>query len=89
MALAIGAGINLPSIWCDRLLGRPVHRVDARVGVRFRSEEDDLRALRSLAKGRRIGPVLSGLLPHRHTAHALFAVRDPVPLAHEMRTLLR
>ena len=80
LALAVAAGANLPAIWVDLLLGRPVHVADYRVGVRFRAEEKDVRAIaRTLASGRVLEAV-HAMLPHRHTAHAAFSLRDPLPL---------
>lgn len=86
LALAIGAGANLPGVWCDLLLGRPPRAVRPRAGVRFRAEEDDLQALRAAARARRIGDVLSLLRPRRRTVHALFEARDPGPFVHLVRT---
>jgi hypothetical protein len=45
----------------------------ARAGVRYRVEEDDLRAIVALRDWR-------GLVPRRRTKHAVFAWDDPAPL---------
>jgi predicted ATP-grasp superfamily ATP-dependent carboligase len=87
IALAIAAGHNLLDEWTRLLLGERPSPSPYRVGVRLRLEDKDVRALAvSLARGRwREG--LGGMLPRRHTAHAIFAKRDPAPalgLMHEM-----
>jgi predicted ATP-grasp superfamily ATP-dependent carboligase len=80
LALAVAAGANLPAIWVDLVLGRDPHLPDYRVGVRFRAEEKDVRALaRELASGRP-AEALRGAVPRRDTAHAVFELRDPLPL---------
>lgn len=89
LALAIGAGANLPGVWCDLLLHRPPRAVQPRAGVRFRAEEDDLWALNAAARARNIGRVLSLLRPRPRTVHALFEARDPGPFAHLVRTAFR
>ena len=83
LALATAAGLNLPALWVDLLLGRRPKVNGYRVGVRFRHEERDLRALAwSLLKDdnqhRRSMP--QGLLPRRGTAHAIMSMRDPAPM---------
>lgn len=89
LALAPAAGLNLPAIWVDLLLGKRPKVDGYRIGVRFRHEERDLRALAwSLLAGsnqhsRRIP---RGLLPRRGTAHAVMSIRDPAPL---LTSLLR
>lgn len=81
LALATAAGLNLPGIWTDMLLGRRPDAVGYRVGVRFRQEEKDARALAKLllTSGER-GRALRGLLPRRDTTHAVFSLRDPMPV---------
>jgi predicted ATP-grasp superfamily ATP-dependent carboligase len=88
LSLAIGAGANLPAVWCDLLLGRPPRPVRTRPGVRFRAEEEDLRTLRALARTGAHAEVARALLPRRRTVHALFQARDPAPVLH-LRTLVR
>jgi biotin carboxylase len=80
MALAIAAGLNLPAIWADLVLGRDA-AVDGgyRAGVRFRAEERDVRALaEELRDGRRLHAITAAL-PRRGTAHAVLSLRDPAP----------
>jgi FAD-dependent urate hydroxylase len=53
MALAIGAGANLPAIWCEYLLGGCPKEVKARPGVEYRWTDADLRyGLSQLQAGR-------------------------------------
>jgi predicted ATP-grasp superfamily ATP-dependent carboligase len=81
LALAVAAGVNLPAIWVDLLLGREPSSIDGyRVGVRYRHEEHDPRSLLAALKKRRIRAVLHGALPHRCTTHAVFKREDPTPL---------
>ena len=89
MALAQGAGVNLPALWLDLLLGRAPVAVSARAGVRFRSEVDDLRALRTLTRTGRPAAALRGALPRAGTIHALHAPGDPGPLLREIAGLMR
>ena len=78
LSLAVAAGLNLPAIWASLLLGRQVEARGYRVGVRFRQEKGDPRAI--LAEVRR-GHLAAArdLLPRRRTVHALFSIRDPAP----------
>lgn len=78
LALAISAGLDLPTLWVELLRGRsPAVPSSYRVGVAYRSEENDLRALAR----RGPLPLLRGLLPRRRTTHAVFSLGDPAPLA--------
>jgi hypothetical protein len=80
MALAVAAGHNVPAIWADLLLGREPRVGEYRVGVRYRCEERDVRALLRYAAERRFGELLAGVLPRPRTTHAVFSLRDPAPL---------
>ncbi|MFY9579544.1 MAG: hypothetical protein WAQ33_09485 [Gaiellaceae bacterium] len=83
MSLAVRAGANLPSIWCDWLLGHDPVPVRARPEYRYRFEEADLRYLGwQLGRGR-VRAAASVLRPHRRTAHAFFQLNDPGPAAAE------
>ena len=90
LALATAAGLNLPQIWVDLLLGRRPKVGGYRIGVGFRQEEKDARALARLllTDGERQS-ALRGLLPRRGTAHAIFSLRDPMPLLTSMAKLIR
>lgn len=81
MALAIGAGCNLPAIWCRHVLGQPADGVAARAtaGVRYRWTDADLRhGLWQLRAGH---PAVAArvLSPRRHVVHAFARRGDPGP----------
>jgi predicted ATP-grasp superfamily ATP-dependent carboligase len=78
LTLAVAAGLNLPAIWTSLLLGLPVDAHGYRTGVRFRQEKGDPRAILCELRRGRIGAARD-ILPHRHTVHALFSIRDPRP----------
>lgn len=80
-ALAIKAGHNLPAIWTDLLLGREPRPGPYKIGVRYRVEEDDIRAILARRDWR-------GLIPHRDTVHGVFDPRDPMPSIESLRKLL-
>jgi predicted ATP-grasp superfamily ATP-dependent carboligase len=89
IGLAIAAGLNLPAIWTDLVLGRTPAVGDYRPGVAYRVEEDDPRALLWLwAHGQR-RQALRGALPRRRTAHAVFEPRDPLPATVTVSKLVR
>lgn len=79
LGLAVAAGLNLPAIWTDLLLGREPRIGAVRIGQGYRVEEDDLRALAVLFRSGRRGEALAALVPRRRTAHATLALRDPKP----------
>ena len=85
LALAVAAGLNLPAIWTDLLLGRPVHANGYRVGARYRSEERDAGALVAALSRRQWRTAASGLRPRRGTVHAIFSLRDPLPALNSLR----
>jgi predicted ATP-grasp superfamily ATP-dependent carboligase len=87
LALAIAAGLNLPAMWADLLLGRSPAVGDYRAGVRFRSEERELAALASAIGRGQWGLAGAILRPHRATTHAVASLRDPLPLVTLARRL--
>jgi predicted ATP-grasp superfamily ATP-dependent carboligase len=89
MALAVAAGLNLPAIWVELLLGgRPVP-AGYRPGVRFRSEERDAGAIAAAATSRDWSTALGALVPRRGTVHAVFSLRDPLPAVRSVRQLAK
>ncbi len=80
LALAVAAGLNLPVIWVDLLLGRRLDVGSYRVGARFRHEEKDVRALAWMLQKGEFRSALQGTIPRRGTTHAAFSLRDPMPL---------
>jgi predicted ATP-grasp superfamily ATP-dependent carboligase len=88
-ALAIAAGHNLPAIWTSLLLEGDADVGDYEVGVHYRYEEDDLRALLAELRDGNIVGALAGVLPRRRTVHAVFSLRDPLPALEVARKGLR
>lgn len=86
--LAVASGLNLPALWVALLRGHPVEDPGYRVGVRFRSEAEDLRALAAEFGRGSHRTAVAGLLPRARTVHALFSNRDPSPAASEVASLL-
>jgi ATP-grasp in the biosynthetic pathway with Ter operon len=80
LALAIGAGLNLPSIWVDLLLGREPRIGVYRTGIRYRAEVRELRALAAALSRGRIAAALEIARPRRRTVHSIFSLRDPAPI---------
>ena len=80
LALAVAAGLNLPAIWADLLLGKRPQIGAYKVGARFRSEERDLATLAAAIMARDWRTAFDVLRPRRRTAHALTSVSDPLPL---------
>ena len=76
VALSVAAGQNLPALLVS--LG---HAPAARIGIRLRVEEDDYRAIFRRREW-------AGLLPRRHTAHAVSSLRDPRPTGLTLRKLV-
>ena len=76
VALSIAAGQNVPALLVS---GGPAP--PARAGVRLRVEEDDYRAIFRERDW-------SGLLPRRHTAHAVLSRGDPGPALVTLRKLV-
>lgn len=89
LALAIGAGANLPATWADLVAGREPRIPHYRVGVTYRSEEKELQALVLALRRRDWATVVDCLRPRRATAHAAFARDDPLPLLGTLRRLAR
>jgi predicted ATP-grasp superfamily ATP-dependent carboligase len=80
LALAVAAGANLPAIWVSLLTRSHVETGPYRVGVRYRSEELDTRALLHLLLSGRPLAACTGLIPRRPTTHAVANLADPLPL---------
>jgi predicted ATP-grasp superfamily ATP-dependent carboligase len=84
MPLALQAGLNLPNIVCE--LGsedtRSSHPQRAKVGVRYRWIEGDVRSVIGSMRSGSTGATraLASLLPRAGTAHSLFAMNDPRPV---------
>jgi predicted ATP-grasp superfamily ATP-dependent carboligase len=79
MGLTIAAGTNVPAIWMQLLLGQTPDIRPYRVGVRFRNETRDPRAILNLARRGHTTQALAAALPRRHTTHPVLAASDPYP----------
>jgi predicted ATP-grasp superfamily ATP-dependent carboligase len=80
LALATRAGVNLPRIWCEWLLGSSPPFVMARPGVYYRWEDGEfLNVIRHLSRGR-LRDAARCIRPYRDTAYAATTLRDPLPL---------
>jgi predicted ATP-grasp superfamily ATP-dependent carboligase len=80
LALAVAAGMNLPAIWVELLLGREPLIRGYRLGVGYRSEERDIRAMLTALVHGRPAAASKVLIPRRGTVHAVFSLRDPLPI---------
>jgi predicted ATP-grasp superfamily ATP-dependent carboligase len=82
LGLARAAGVPLAAMWCRWLLGeRGKHVPPARVGVRYRWEDADLRHLAwGLGATSTRQAAFEVARPRRDTTHAYFELRDPAPL---------
>ena len=88
IALAIAAGVNLPAIWAELALGwRPAETVLARPGARFQGLLTDLRRARRERRGGLLRDVLDTAAYAPRAAHSCLSVRDPRPVAYELRRL--
>jgi predicted ATP-grasp superfamily ATP-dependent carboligase len=85
LALVVAAGLNLPTIWTNLLLGRPAGADGYRIGVRYRSEERDAGALATALFRGEWRTAARGLRPRPGTAHAIFSPRDPLPALTSLR----
>jgi predicted ATP-grasp superfamily ATP-dependent carboligase len=79
LSLALAAGQNLPAVWVDSLLGRPIEPTPYLPGVSFRNEVLDTCSLLAGARSARPRTLLRGLAA-RASSYAFFAVGDPMPL---------
>ncbi len=86
IGLAVAAGLNLPAIWVETLLGRSPRVDPYRVGVKFRSERD-VRSLTALFRSGARRAALAGLMPQRDTTHAIASLSDPRPGLRALRRL--
>ncbi len=79
LALASGAGVNLPAIWTRIALGEQPEPADARPAVYFRREDADLRNVLWHARAGRYRRAVGICRPRRNVVHAIFQARDPGP----------
>jgi hypothetical protein len=89
LALAMEAGLNLPGVWADLLLGRRPSVSGYRIGKRFRNEDKDLHSLARMLMDGELRHAFRGLVPRRGTTHAVFSIYDPMPLLTVAETLVK
>jgi predicted ATP-grasp superfamily ATP-dependent carboligase len=80
LSLTVAAGLNLPAIWVERLRGSRPQLGAYRIGARYRSEERDAGAIVTATLARRWREAAGALVPRPGTTHAVFSLRDPLPL---------
>jgi predicted ATP-grasp superfamily ATP-dependent carboligase len=86
---ATQAGMNLVAIWVDLLRGVvPIVPSSYRIGVRYRHDEGDPRALLRMLRQGQVMAALRGMLPERDAAIAVFSLRDPRPSLASLDRLL-
>lgn len=89
LALAIGAGVNLPAVWAAAATGREAVAGVARVGERYQWLTGDLQA-EIAGSGRPAPGGLFGVLRWAVGArHSVFKARDPLPAVWYLAHLLR
>lgn len=84
IALAVAAGVDLPTVWADSALGGPAAAPPAEVGVRYQWLYGDLR--RGWRAERTLVPPLRFA---RSAAHSVWELRDPLPALAYARQLGR
>jgi predicted ATP-grasp superfamily ATP-dependent carboligase len=89
LSLAVAAGLNLPALWVECLLGGTPACGGYRVGVRYRCEERDAAALIGAGIRGEWRTLAQGLRPHRDTVHAVCSLRDPLPALSVLRHVRR
>jgi len=87
MALALGAGLNLPALYVDQVLGAPDPEPVVRLGARYSALGLDLR--RALSGPAPVRGVLGCLPPAVGAAHPLWSPTDPLPALRWTAGLLR
>jgi predicted ATP-grasp superfamily ATP-dependent carboligase len=79
LALAVGAGVQLPAIWCDWLLGMPQSPSRPRTGVGYRWEDADVRHMVWQVRHHHVRDALAIAKPRRNVFNAYFRAGDPLP----------
>jgi hypothetical protein len=85
--LAIKAGVNLVSLYCDLMRGENVADVRGTAGHRFRWIEGDMRHLLGGVRNGRISKMaaLGAALPRLGTAHSTESITDPTPMVQRLK----
>jgi len=87
LPLTLNAGPNLPAIACDAAQGRVGKLVRAKLGVRYRWMEGDVRHLVNGWRAGRISATeaLRASCPHRRTAHSSESLLHPAPTVERLK----
>ena len=90
LALAIGAGANLPALSCDHVLRRRNVSLDrVHVGISYRWEDADVRNALVHLRRARLCSAAAVLRPHMRVVHAPFRIDDPAPLVTRMLSMVQ
>lgn len=90
LALAVGAGVNLPALWAATATGRaPAAAAAAAIGVRYQWFEGDVRLAADERGGRFVRGALSCLSAAARSRHSVWCSRDPKPSLRLACDLLR
>lgn len=87
LPLAVAAGANLVTIFCDLLRGEPPSVVRGRVSAFYRWIEGDTRSLWSATRRGQlpVGAALRAMAPRKGTAHSTESLTDPAPMLSRLR----
>jgi predicted ATP-grasp superfamily ATP-dependent carboligase len=88
LPLAVKAGVNLPSLYCELVRGQtPPRLLRGRPGIHYRSLEGELRwGIHALIRKRlSLSAVAQALRPRRSVAHAVESFADPLPMLTRLR----
>lgn len=79
LALAIGAGVNLPAIWASVALGETADAVTARPGVRYQWLTGDIRSCLNSTGESRVRMLAQSARWAPGAVQSVISVRDPLP----------
>ena len=89
LSLAVAAGCNLPDLWARQSLCRPVGATPPpAIGARYQWLEGDLRRAFTERRGNLLKDLAGTLAYGRGATHSIWAIRDPRPAVHHIRSLL-
>lgn len=80
LRLADAAGVPLAALWCRSVLGEHPASAEARVGVRYRYDDADLRHVFLQLREGHPAAAIAVARPRRRVTHAFFAADDPLPI---------
>jgi predicted ATP-grasp superfamily ATP-dependent carboligase len=91
LPLALGAGVNLPALYCRVTTGGSIPAVRGEPGRFFRWMEGDFRSVLTNVRQGRMDPraALRAVRPHRGTIHSYESLSDPGPMLARLAFALR